>query len=682
MLVLGVAPLRREHRALRRIVQVRQRRVVQLQVGAAERGDRVHLLVVGRGQVVPELVLVRIDRLVDRGRAAAVVHHARRRDGQLRRPGRDDRLQEREVLAEDRIVDADLAVDLQRGRGEVEVAVGVAEVHLDLLVGLAHAVELVDEVHVPRRAPELAVGRGLQPDVLLHAHDVADRVVLDGPQLVERDRSVRRGRRGPRAGSSGAAGCRRDRRGTGGWFVAGTSWFPLCPRCGRHDGMTQTRWAVLGTANIAAKSFLPAMRAAGGRAVVVGSRNPERARDWADANQVDRVADYAAAINDDEVDAIYIALPNLEHTKWAAQAAATGRAVLCEKPLGVDSADVEQLLSGLPDGALLWEAFVFPFHPQTDHIRAAARRVGTGPRDRLGVLLHRVRPGEHPLAARPRRRRAARCRLLLRAVRSAALRRRARARVGARVHPARRRRRHRGHSRLRRASGGCVLSASMRRAPSTYTRVIGETGELRIANPFHPRPGDTVQRWADGKQVAEWTAGDKPAFQHGVEHIQAVLRGRGRTAPPRRDGRSRQRPSARHDLCRGAVDAARRDRHRRGQRRRHRLRHRPPAARAGQPGGDHLDHRPHRAARCRTRPGRRHRRRRPDGPGRGRAHRRRDVESIRPGGRAGEQRRDDLGGRPRFARRRRHDHRRAVAPLDGAQPRHRAVHDPRGRRRT
>src|SRR6478752_5672157 len=78
--------------------------------------------------------------------------------------------------------------------------------------------------------------------------------------------------------------------------------------------MTQTRWAVLGSANIAAKSFLPAMRAAGGRAVVVGSRNPDRAREWAHANQVDRVADYDDALGASDVDAVYIALPNHEHT--------------------------------------------------------------------------------------------------------------------------------------------------------------------------------------------------------------------------------------------------------------------------------------------------------------------------------------------------------------------------------
>ncbi len=149
---------------------------------------------------------------------------------------------------------------------------------------------------------------------------------------------------------------------------------------------------------------------------------PIGARDWADANQVDRVADYAAAINDDEVDAIYIALPNLEHTNWAAQAAATGRAVLCEKPLGVDAADVEQLLSGLPDGALLWEAFVFPFHPQTDHIRQQLGELGRVREIASEFSFTASGLGEHPLAARSRRRGAAGCGLLLRAIRSVDLR--------------------------------------------------------------------------------------------------------------------------------------------------------------------------------------------------------------------------------------------------------------------
>ncbi len=70
-----------------------------------------------------------------------------------------------------------------------------------------------------------------------------------------------------------------------------------------------------------------------------------------------------------------------------------------------------------------------------------------------------------------------------------------------------------------------VLSAGMRGAPSTFTRVIGDAGELRIVNPFHPRPDSTVTLWADGRAVEEWTAEPRAAFQCAVEHIHAVLRG-------------------------------------------------------------------------------------------------------------------------------------------------------------
>jgi hypothetical protein len=52
----------------------------------------------------------------------------------------------------------DRTVDGERRRFEVEFAVLVAEVHLDLLVGRPDPTEPVDEVHVPRGAPELAVG--------------------------------------------------------------------------------------------------------------------------------------------------------------------------------------------------------------------------------------------------------------------------------------------------------------------------------------------------------------------------------------------------------------------------------------------------------------------------------------------------------------------------------------------
>ena len=288
--------------------------------------------------------------------------------------------------------------------------------------------------------------------------------------------------------------------------------------------MAPTRWAVLGTANIAAKSFLPAMRAAGGRAVVVGSRDADRARAWAEANEVEHTTDYAGALDRDDVDAVYIALPNNKHTAWAARAVAAGRAVLCEKPLGIDTADTEALLSEIPQDALLWEAFVFPFHPQTDAIRAAMADLGRireiisefhftasdpanirwqvdlaggAMRDvgcyciRLARLLFGAEPIEFAARASWRDGVDADCAAVV------------------------------GFPDDRRL----LLSAGMRGAPTTFTRVLGDGGELRIVNPFHPRPGSTVQRWAGGQLTDEWTARGRLAFQCGVEHIQAVLAG-------------------------------------------------------------------------------------------------------------------------------------------------------------
>jgi D-xylose 1-dehydrogenase (NADP+, D-xylono-1,5-lactone-forming) len=267
------------------------------------------------------------------------------------------------------------------------------------------------------------------------------------------------------------------------------------------------------------------MRAAGGHAVVVGSRNPDHAREWAEANCVDRVADYDGALDASDIDAVYIALPNREHTMWASRAVSTGRAVLCEKPLGVDATDTARLLADIPPDTLLWEAFVFPFHPQTSLIRSSLERLGrvreivsefhfTAPDQNenirwqagLGggalldvgcycVRLARLLFGSEPVD------------VAARAFTSHGVD----AEVGAVID-------FPDEQRL-------LMSVGMRGAPSTYTRILGDAGELRVANPFHPRPDDVVQLRIGGEIAEEWTPDPRPAFQCGVEHIHAVLRG-------------------------------------------------------------------------------------------------------------------------------------------------------------
>ncbi|HEY1571162.1 MAG TPA: Gfo/Idh/MocA family oxidoreductase [Pseudonocardiaceae bacterium] len=295
---------------------------------------------------------------------------------------------------------------------------------------------------------------------------------------------------------------------------------------------TPTRWAVLGTANIAARQFLPALRRAGHVAVAVGSRDPGRAATWAKENRTGRAVSYDAAIEADDVDAVYVALPNDQHVRWAARAAATGRAVLCEKPLGLDAAEVDGLVDRVGD-ALLWEAFVFPFHPQTALLTELCRPGGPigGLREIISEFHFRVTKPEN--------------------IRwNAGLGGGALMDVG--CYPIRLARLLYGGEPDRFVAAEVVsesgvdaeftsiatfpddrrliFSVGMRRAPSTYTRLIGTDGELRVSNPFHPTEHDTVELWLGGERSEAWTADPARAFQHGIEHVAAVVAG---TAAPR-----------------------------------------------------------------------------------------------------------------------------------------------------
>ena len=76
------------------------------------------------------------------------------------------------------------------------------------------------------------------------------------------------------------------------------------------------RWGIISTANIARGQFLPGLRAAGGIPAAVAGRDLGRAQAWAEQHGVDRaVAGYQALIDDPDIDALYIPLPNSLHAE-------------------------------------------------------------------------------------------------------------------------------------------------------------------------------------------------------------------------------------------------------------------------------------------------------------------------------------------------------------------------------
>src|SRR6202042_57036 len=95
--------------------------------------------------------------------------------------------------AEDRLGQRDRRGDVRRRRRVLVVLVLAVERDPDrVVVDLRDPAELVNEVHVPRLAAELPVGRGLEPDLALHPDDVQDRRVpalgeLPGRDLADRE---------------------------------------------------------------------------------------------------------------------------------------------------------------------------------------------------------------------------------------------------------------------------------------------------------------------------------------------------------------------------------------------------------------------------------------------------------------------------------------------------------------
>jgi predicted dehydrogenase len=113
------------------------------------------------------------------------------------------------------------------------------------------------------------------------------------------------------------------------------------------------RWGILGTANIARKNWRAIRNASSATLVAVASRDLERARHFSAECQAAipfaappvSCGSYQELIERSDIDAVYIPLPTAVRKEWVLRAAQAGKHILSEKPCGVTSADVKEMLA-------------------------------------------------------------------------------------------------------------------------------------------------------------------------------------------------------------------------------------------------------------------------------------------------------------------------------------------------
>lgn len=136
--------------------------------------------------------------------------------------------------------------------------------------------------------------------------------------------------------------------------------------------METVRWGVLGVAKIATQKVIPAMQETeSSRVIGIASRDLARARAAAEQLGIERAyGSYGELLDDPDIEAVYIPLPNHMHAEWTLAAAAAGKHVLCEKPLALTAEEAQRMVDGCEHaGVKLMEAFMYRLHPLWAEVR-------------------------------------------------------------------------------------------------------------------------------------------------------------------------------------------------------------------------------------------------------------------------------------------------------------------------
>ena len=142
------------------------------------------------------------------------------------------------------------------------------------------------------------------------------------------------------------------------------------------------RWGILSTANIGRVAVIPAIQSSkNGVVTAVASREAQKGAEFATKMGIQKsYGSYEALLDDPDIDALYIPLPNSLHYEWTIKAARAGKHILCEKPLALSAMQCQEMDAAAKQyGVELMEAFMYRFHPRSEKVIELVRAGALGP---------------------------------------------------------------------------------------------------------------------------------------------------------------------------------------------------------------------------------------------------------------------------------------------------------------
>jgi predicted dehydrogenase/aryl-alcohol dehydrogenase-like predicted oxidoreductase len=146
------------------------------------------------------------------------------------------------------------------------------------------------------------------------------------------------------------------------------------------------RWGLIGPGDIAHNFADGLAQSTSGRLHAIAGRDAARRNAFGDAYAIPAARRYAAhaqLLADPDIDAIYVSTPHPWHAELSIAALRAGKHVLCEKPAGMNAAEVTAVTEvAAQEGRFFMEAFMYRCHPQ---IARVLEIIASG---EIGTLVH------------------------------------------------------------------------------------------------------------------------------------------------------------------------------------------------------------------------------------------------------------------------------------------------------